>query len=116
VDEDDIGSDHKCIKIEFKFNDKKDKFSKRILNIQDAINDINLIDLDRFDNLDNLIASVTNELKKNTKTVHTPFKPKPWWNEQLKKLKDEKMEAIREFNRNANVENIIKVNKLSAEL
>jgi hypothetical protein len=69
VDEDDIGSDHRCIKIEFKFNDKTEKSSKRILNIQNAINDINLIDLDRLDNLDNLIASVTNELKKNANPV-----------------------------------------------
>lgn len=116
VDEDNLGSDHQCIKFEINFNDKTERSVKKVLNVENAIRDVNLIDLDSLDSFDNLITSMSREIKKNLKNVDNSFRPKPWWSDELKKLKEDKIKAIKEFNSNSILENIIKVNRLTAEL
>jgi ribonuclease HI len=116
VDDDDLGSDHQCIKIECIFNNKQQKNFKTVLNLNDVIEDLNMINFENLDSMDTLIDSIKEKIKENKKNVENPFIPKPWWNDNIKKIKDSKIEAIRNFNKTPNVENIIIVNKLTAKL
>lgn len=116
VEEDNLGSDHQCIKVECRFNDNNDKMTKTVLNLDEAIKEINLLDFNRLDNIDNLIDSIKIKIKNNKKTIDNPFIAKPWWNEELKDIKNQKIEAIRDFNRHPTLERIIKVNELTAKL
>jgi hypothetical protein len=71
-----------------------------------------MLNFESLDSMDTLIDSIKEKINDNKKNVENPFIPKPWWNDNIKKIKDSKIEAIRNFNRTPNVENIMIVNKL----
>lgn len=114
--EDDLGSDHKIVEITLKVNDKKEHSTRRFIDTEKINQEIGAMNFQELEDIRNLLDKLTDNIVRNTKQVKNNFIPKAWWNNDINSAKELKLEALRRFNRIANIENLIEVNRRTAEL
>jgi ribonuclease HI len=114
TEEEDLGSDHLCITIKITYNNKKEKLLKKITNVNNSIMQFNNISSVNFENMETMVDEINKHIKSNTKIINSKYTPKPWWNSNIKDLKDKKLLALKNFNQNPTTENLIKYKKARA--